>query len=140
MKLSVKEMVVLATKGYKANDLAELAMFDEKKFNKEEILSLADNGYSLSDIKQLDDILSSADVSEESEKLETSVEKTAPQDGTVSTDTATDDIDYKALYEQEKQLREKIQHTNASKREGAEIDDRTDEDVAIDFVKNLIGG
>ena len=144
MKFSFKEVVKLSTKGIKPNDIAELTALDEGKFDKDDILSLVNSGYSTADIKQLVDTFTS-DESDEGE----SAANTAPAktDDTGDTKTPTgdntppesDNIDYKALYESEKKLREKLQHQNATEKQGT-VDTRTSEQVAIDVTKSILGG
>lgn len=144
MKFSFKEVVKLSTKGIKPNDIAELTALDEGKFDKDDILSLVNSGYSTADIKQLVDTFTS-DESDESE----SAADTAPAspDDTCDLKTSTgdntphadDNIDYKSLYESEKKLREKLQHQNATEKQGS-VDTRTSEQVAIDVTKSILGG
>jgi hypothetical protein len=53
-------------------------------------------------------------------------------------DDEGDKVDYKALYEKEKQLREKLQHSETVKNKDIKnSDDRSDFDVAIDFLNDF---
>lgn len=144
MKFSFKEVVKLSTKGIKPNDIAELTALDEGKFDKDDILSLVNSGYSTADIKQLVDTFTSAESDEGKPN-----EDTAPASPDDIGDTKTpmgdntppagDNIDYKQLYENEKKLREKLQHQNATEKQGS-VDTRTSEQVAIDVTKSILGG
>lgn len=144
MKFSFKEVVKLSTKGIKPNDIAELTALDEGKFDKDDILSLVNSGYSTADIKQLVDTFTS-DESDEGESAANAAP--ASPDGTGDTKPSTEDntppasdnIDYKQLYENEKKLREKLQHQNATEKQGS-VDTRTSEQVAIDVTKSILGG
>lgn len=144
MKFSFKEVVKLSTKGIKPNDIAELTALDEGKFDKDDILSLVNSGYSTADIKQLVDTFTS-DESDEGESAADTAPASPDDTGDTKTPTgdntppASDNIDYKSLYENEKKLREKLQHQNATEKQGS-VDTRTSEQVAIDVTKSILGG
>lgn len=144
MKFSFKEVVKLSTKGIKPNDIAELTALDEGKFDKDDILSLVNSGYSTADIKQLVDTFTS-DESDEGMSAADTAPANSDDTGDTKTSTedntppASDNIDYKTLYESEKKLREKLQHQNAAERQG-NVDTRTSEQVAIDVTKSILGG
>ena len=144
MKFSFKEVVKLSTKGIKPNDIAELTALDEGKFDKDDILSLVNSGYSIADIKQLVDTFTS-DESDEGDPAADTAPPSPDDTGDTKTPTgdntppADDNIDYKQLYENEKKLREKLQHQNATEKQGS-VDTRTSEQVAIDVTKSILGG
>lgn len=144
MKFSFKEVVKLSAKGIKPNDIAELTALDDGKFDKDDILSLVNSGYSTADIKQLVDTFSS-DESDEGKSAANTAPANSDDKGDLKTSTkdntppADDNIDYKSLYESEKKLREKLQHQNATEKQGS-VDTRTSEQVAIDVTKSILGG
>ena len=144
MKFSFKEIVKLSANGIKPNDIAELKALDEGKFDKDDILSLVNSGYSTADIKQLVDTFSS-DESDEGESAADPAPANSDNTGDPKTSTEDnmppvgDNIDYKSLYESEKKLREKLQHQNATEKQGS-VDTRTSEQVAIDVTKSILGG
>lgn len=147
MKFNFKEMVALAAKGYKPNDIAEMTALDDSKFSKDDVLSLVANGYSKSDIKKLVETVEQTDKPQENETDETedhsnneeTVSQSQDDDGD-SSDNA-DDIDYKKLYEDEKRLRQKLQHDNVNdSNSGGVTDTRTDEQIAVDVVRTILGG
>lgn len=147
MKFNFKEMVALAAKGYKPNDIAEMTALDDTRYSKDDVLSLVANGYSKSEIKKLVETAEQAEKPQEDETDETenhsNNEDTVSQsqdDSGNSSDNA-DDIDYKKLYEDEKKLRQKLQHDNVNdSNAGGETDTRTDEQIAVDVVRTILGG
>ena len=147
MKFNFKEIVALAAKGYKPNDIAEMTALDDTRYSKDDVLSLVANGYSKSEIKKLVETVEQVEEPQEDETDETenhsNNEETGSQsqdDGDNSSDNV-DDIDYKKLYEDEKKLRQKLQHDNVNgSNSGGETDTRTDEQIAIDVVRTILGG
>jgi hypothetical protein len=142
MKLNFPDMLKLASKGYKPNDIAEISAIEETDLNKEQLFSLIDNGYNLDDIKFLRGLLSGENnvPSEESEDKppeEKPLEKNSTGDNTGNEDQ--EEVDYKSLYEKEKKLREKLQHSNASELNASgEIDKRTNEEIAQDIANAIL--
>ena len=67
-----------------------------------------------------------------------------PIQGAVSTAVSTASgiaVAGKKLYEDEKKLRQKLQHDNVNgSNSGGETDTRTDEQIAIDVVRTILGG
>ena len=147
MKFTFSESVKLATKGFKPGDISELSELDENKFSKEDILSLVGNGYSKADIKKLvetfsDDDASKDDPGDESDETNDHTEKpekkSSQEDPDEDTSDETDDnIDYKALYEKEKKLREDLQHKNASGSVGIKKDKKSDFDIALEIANSI---
>lgn len=144
MKFTFGEVVKLSSKGFKPGDINELSELDENKFSKEDILSLIGNGYSKSDIKKLVETFSAPDETEDKpgddaeekdDHLE-KPEKKSEQKKSASDDSEDkEDIDYKALYEKEKKLREEIQHSNAKKGSVIPEDTRSAEQIAIEIAE-----
>lgn len=145
MKLNFPDMLKLAAKGYKPNDIAELSAIDEKEVTKEQLFSLIDNGYTLEDVKFLRGLLSgennpSSDDSE-NETPPDNEEKPLENDSTGETSGNEDqeEVDYKSLYEKEKKLREKLQHGNASGLDASGNEDkRTNEEIAQDIANAIL--
>lgn len=145
MKLNFPDMLKLAAKGYKPNDIAELSAIDEKEVTKEQLFSLIDNGYTLEDVKFLRGLLSgennpSGDDSE-NETPPDNEEKPLENASTGETSGSEDQekVDYKSLYEKEKKLREKLQHGNASGLDASGNEDkRTNEEIAQDIANAIL--
>ena len=145
MNFGFKDAVKLASKGFKVADIAELSALDENKFDKDDILSLVGNGYKLQDIKNLVKTFESNNDSDESgDSNEPAQESTqnAPDNKLKeetsfnSSDEQDDDIDYKALYEKEKNLREKLQHSNQMINKEIKRE-KSDFDIALEIANNF---
>lgn len=144
MNFNFKDVVKLASKGVKPSDIAELSALDEKKFDKDDILSLIGSGYKTSDIKKLVETFSSSDEENDpddnadNEKNLNNHEDKNEQDnesGSGSSDDEDDNIDYKELYNKEKKLREKLQHDNAKGRAKDPEDKKSDEEIAREIAE-----
>ncbi len=134
MGMNLKEMLVAAKAGYKPNDLVELNALTEK-YEKNDILSLVSAGYNLGDLKKTLE-MTSAD-SDDSGQDDADEHKPDDNKGQQADDTSggsgetgSDDIDYKKLYEEEKKLREELQHDNAGADASGSDDKKTDEEIA----------
>ena len=148
MSFTFTEAVKLAAKGFKPGDIKELSDLDENKFNKEDILSLVANGYSKSDIKKLVETFSSSgddsdnpnndtdDNDDHSGKSENEAEH--ENHDSDNSDETDDNIDYKALYEKEKKLSEKLQHKNAASDSGDPKETKTSEQIAIEVAESIL--
>lgn len=145
MKLNFPDMLKLAAKGYKPNDIAELSAIDEKEVTKEQLFSLIDNGYTLEDVKFLRGLLSG----ENNPSGDDSENETPPDNdekplenastGETSGNEDQEEVDYKSLYEKEKKLREKLQHGNASGLDASGNEDkRTNEEIAQDIANAIL--
>lgn len=142
MKFNFTEAVKLAVKGFTPDAILNLSKLDDSKFSKEDIITLVDKGYTEEKISELVNMFQndeSADESKDTDKGEP-IEKTSVKsepDAQVK-DEEADKVDYKALYEKEKQLREKLQHSETVKNKDIKnSDDRSDFDVAIDFLNDF---
>lgn len=145
MNFGFKDAVKLASKGFKPTDIAELASLDENKFDKDDILSLVGNGYKLQDIKNLVKTFESNNDPDESgdsnEPAQESAQyapdnKLKEETSFNSSDEQEDDIDYKALYEKEKNLREKLQHSNQMINKEIKRE-KSDFDIALEIANNF---
>lgn len=145
MNFNFKDVVKLASKGVKPSDIAELSALDEKKFDKDDILSLIGSGYKTSDIKKLVETFSSSDDEKDDpddnadpednhdNHEDKNEQENVPDSG--SSDDEDDNIDYKELYQKEKKLREKLQHDNAKGRAKDPEDRKSDEDIAREIAE-----
>lgn len=142
MGMNLKEMLVAAKAGYKPNDLVELNALTEK-YEKDDILSLVSAGYNLDDLKKTlemtnaDSDDSGQDDASEDKPDENTGHKTADTSG-ASGETDSDDIDYKKLYEEEKKLREELQHNNAGADASGSDDKKTDEEIVQDLANAIL--
>lgn len=141
MKFNFKEAVKLAVKGFTPDAIVNLSQLDDSKFSKEDIITLVDKGYTEEKISELVNLFSDEEGPESSETKkdipdESASKKSAPDDQ--EKDKEDESVDYKALYEKEKQLREKLQHSETVKNKDVKnSDDRSDFDVAIDFLNDF---
>lgn len=142
MKFNFTEAVKLAVKGFTPDAIVNLSKLDDSKFSKEDIITLVDKGYTEEKISELvnmfqdDENVNDSEDSNKGEPTKKTSTKSEP-DKQVEDDEA-DKVDYKALYEKEKQLREKLQHTETVKNKDIKnSDDRSDFDVAIDFLNDF---
>lgn len=138
MEFTFTETVKLATKGYKPSDVAELSQLDENKFSKDDILSLISNGYSKSEVKKLVEMFDSTDNDETDDQDEKpkdeQEDKVDPKEDDAETpEDKRDDIDYKKKYEEEKKLREELQHKKAASGTAIKNDTRSDIDIATEI-------
>lgn len=148
MKFNFKEMVKMTAKGFKPNDIAELSAIDENKFDKDDILTLVGADYSISDIKKLISTFdSNDDISDDNnndaaggtqpDNAENKSEKD-PADKKASEKSTDDKTDYKLLYEQEKKLREDLQHKNATSHNDREQNKESDFEIATKFAQEVL--
>lgn len=142
MKFNFTEAVKLAVKGFTPDAIVNLSQLDDSKFSKEDIITLVDKGYTEEKISELvnmfqdDESVVDSEDDTKGEPDEKTSNKSEP-DKQVEDDEA-DKVDYKALYEKEKQLREKLQHSETVKNKDIKnSDDRSDFDVAIDFLNDF---
>ena len=143
MGLNLAEIITAAKNGYKPSDIIELSTMTDN-YNKEDILTLVSSGFSLDDLKKTVDI---ADSHKDTSGQDKSHDKNETEEnkGHKSADTSendhddTDDsIDYKKLYEEEKKLRESLQHKNASSDSSGNENKKTDEEIALDIAGDII--
>lgn len=144
MKFNFTEAVKLAVKGFTPDAIVNLSKLDDSKFNKEDIITLVDKGYTEEKISELVSLFSETEMEVETTGTEDK-KKDNPDETSVksTTDSQSKDqedagVDYKALYENEKKLREKLQHKETVKDSQVQIgDNRSDFDLAVDFVNDL---
>ena len=142
MKFNFTEAVKLAVKGFTPDAIVNLSKLDDTKFSKEDIITLVDKGYTEDKISELVNMfqdVENVDDSEDSDKGEPDKKtSTKSEPDKQVEDEEADKVDYKALYEKEKQLREKLQHSETVKNKDIKnSDDRSDFDVAIDFLNDF---
>ena len=142
MKFNFTEAVKLAVKGFTPDAIVNLSKLDDTKFSKEDIITLVDKGYTEEKISELvnmfqdDESVNDSEDSTKGELKEKTSNKSEPDKQ--AEDDEADKVDYKALYEKEKQLREKLQHTETVKNKDIKnSDDRSYFDVAIDFLNDF---
>lgn len=144
MGLNLAEIITAAKTGYKPSDLIELSSLTDK-YNKEDILSLVSTGYNLDDIKKTceladkskDDASNQENPQENKKTEENKRQKSADTSEKKPEDTG-ESIDYKKLYEEEKQLRESLQHNNASSDSSGNENKKTDEEIALDIASDIL--
>lgn len=142
MKFNFTEAVKLAVKGFTPDAIVNLSKLDDTKFSKEDIITLVDKGYTEEKISELVNMfqdVENVDNSEDNDNGEPALEApTKSEPDKQVKDEEADKVDYKALYEKEKQLREKLQHSETVKNKDIKnSDDRSDFDVAIDFLNDF---
>ena len=142
MKFNFTEAVKLAVKGFTPDAIVNLSKLDDSKFSKEDIITLVEKGYTEEKISELvnmfqdDENVDDSKDEEESEPNKDASTKSEP-DNQVKDDEGNR-VDYKALYEKEKSLREKLQHKETVKNSDVKnTDNRSDFDLAVDFVNDL---
>lgn len=144
MKFTFAESVKLATKGFKPGDISELSELDENKFNKEDILSLVGNGYTKTDIKKLVETFSDPESEDDNPGDDSGTDnhsgksenESEHDDHDSEESDDKDNIDYKALYEKEKKLRENLQHKNAASNKAIQRD-KSDFDIALELANDI---
>lgn len=142
MKFNFTEAVKLAVKGFTPDAIVNLSKLDDTKFSKEDIIILVEKGYTEDKISELVNMFQddeNVDESKDSDKGEPKEKTSTKSEPDVQAKDEEDDkVDYKALYEKEKQLREKLQHSETVKNKDIKnSDDRSDFDVAIDFLNDF---
>lgn len=142
MKFNFTEAVKLAVKGFTPDAIVNLSKLDDSKFSKEDIITLVDKGYTEEKVSELvnmfqdDESVNDSEDKEKSEPDKDTSNKSEPD--SQGEDSEDDKVDYKALYEKEKSLREKLQHKETIKNsEVKNTDNRSDFDLAVDFVNDL---
>ena len=142
MKFNFTEAVKLAVKGFTPDAIVNLSKLDDSKFSKEDIITLVDKGYTEEKISELvnmfqdDESVSDSEDKEKGEPEKDTSNK-SESDSQVN-DNEGDKVDYKALYEKEKSLREKLQHKETVKNSVVrKTDEKSDFDLAVDFVNDL---
>lgn len=142
MKFNFTEAVKLAVKGFTPDAIVNLSKLDDSKFSKNDIITLVDKGYTEEKISELvnmfqdDENVNDSEDKEKGEPDKDTSNKSEPD--SQGKDSEDDKVDYKALYEKEKSLREKLQHKETVKNsEVKNTDNRSDFDLAVDFVNDL---
>lgn len=142
MKFNFTEAVKLAVKGFTPDAIVNLSKLDDSKFSKEDIITLVDKGYTEEKISELVNMFQNDESVDDSEdkgngEPDKDTSNKSEPDSQVK-DNEGDKVDYKALYEKEKSLREKLQHKETVKNSDVKnTDNRSDFDLAVDFVNDL---
>lgn len=145
MGLKITDAAKLIGNGYKMTEIAELkAILEQHPDNDNDIIELAKK-VNYSDLKLainlFDGDAGSPDQNtHEEDKPDKNTDDNNEEKGSSASDQGQDDnVDYKKLYEDEKQLREKLQKENQSKDiSGKDKDNRSDWDIALSFANDVL--
>lgn len=152
MGLSLTDVCSLVTKGYKVDDLKKLGELLKGKDDKDasNIIELSKK-LSFNELNSALSLLGAAtgeaDAATGSNDNQSS--SSASDDKGKSTDTGKDnpdqndssgkdDIDYKALYEQEKTLRESLQKSARERDVSGAADQKTDEELMLEIATDIL--
>lgn len=144
MGMNFTEILGAAKAGYKPNEIIELNALTEK-YEKEDILTLVSAGYNLDDLKKTVELADKFAEGASGQDKPQENNKTEENTGHKSADTSEKDpegnegsIDYKSLYEQEKKLREDMQHDNAKGDASGSEPKKTDEEIALEIANEIL--
>ncbi len=144
MGMNFAEILGAAKAGYKPNEIIELNALTEK-YEKEDILTLVSAGYNLDDITKTCELADKFKEGASGQEEPQENNKTEENKGQKSADTSekdpegtSDNIDYKQLYEQEKKLREDMQHENAAGDASGSEPKKTDEEIALEIANEIL--
>ena len=144
MGMNFTEILGAAKAGYKPNEIIELNALTEK-YEKEDILTLVSAGYNLDDLKKTVELADKFSEGSSGQEDPQDNKKTEENKGHKSADTSekkledtSDNIDYKSLYEQEKKLREDLQHENATGDASGSEPKKTDEEIALEVANAIL--
>lgn len=144
MGMNFTEILGAAKAGYKPNEIIELNALTEK-YEKEDILTLVSAGYNLDDLKKTCELADKFAEGASGQEDPQENKKTEENKGQKSADTSekdpegtSDNIDYKSLYEQEKKLREDMQHENATGDASGSTPKKTDEEIALEIANEIL--
>lgn len=144
MGMNFTEILGAAKAGYKPNEIIELNTLTEK-YDKEDILTLVSAGYNLDDLKKTVELADKFSEGASGQEDPQENNKTEENKGHKSADTSEKDpegtsanIDYKSLYEQEKKLREDMQHENAKGDASGSEPKKTDEEIALEVANEIL--
>lgn len=145
MGLKITDAAKLIGNGYKMTEIAELkAILEQHPDNDNDIIELAKK-VNYSDLKLAINLFdgdagSQDQNTHEEDKPDKNTDDNNEEKGSSASDQGQDDnVDYKKLYEDEKQLREKLQKENQSKDiSGKDKDNRSDWDIALSFANDVL--
>ena len=138
MKLT--DVLELTVKGYKMQEINEvkdiIASHPEEESN---IIALAKkvNVTELKTAMAIAEAHSDDTPSGGEEGVDNNIAPDPQMDTTPKPETQEDDVDYKKLYEEEKKLREDLQHSNTLKTV-EKTDDRSDEEIAVAYAESIL--
>ena len=152
MGLSLTDVCSLVTKGYKVDDLKSLGELLKNKDDKDasNIIELSKK-LSFSDLQNTLSLLSNPDGEAQGKNKDD--DKNSSQSGNDNIDkskdadkpgasqdnsTGSDDVDYKALYEQEKKLREDLQAAARGRDISGQDDQKTDEELMLEITTDIL--
>ena len=152
MGLSLTDVCSLVTKGYKVDDLKSLGELLKNKDDKDasNIIELSKK-LSFSDLQNTLSLLSNPDGEAQGKNKED--DKNSSQSGNDNIDKSkdadkpgasqndskgSDDVDYKALYEQEKKLREDLQAAARGRDISGQDDQKTDEELMLEITTDIL--
>ena len=146
MGLGFKEVIDVTKKGYTPGDIVELNnIIKEGKHKQDDILSLALNGMKIDDLKKTLLIIeeNGSGSSDQSNLDEHDSDDNSGHSPETSEDSsnkdADDNIDYKKLYETEKNLREKLQQQNSRKDVSGDAGNTmSDFEAALKFAEDVL--
>lgn len=146
MGLGFKEVIDVTKKGYTPGDIVELNnLIKEGKHKQDDILSLALNGMKIDDLKKTlliieengSDSSDQSNLDEHDSDDNSGYSPETPEDS--SNKDADDNIDYKKLYETEKNLREKLQQQNSRKDVSGDAGNTmSDFEAALKFAEDVL--
>lgn len=138
MKLT--DVLELTVKGYKMQEINEVKdIIASNPEEESDIIALAKK-VNISELKTamaIAEAYSEDKPSGEKEGIDNKVAPDPQQETTPKPEQPADNIDYRKLYEEEKKLREDLQHSNTMKKV-EEKDNRSDEEVAIAYVESIL--
>ena len=147
MGLTLTDSLALVTKGYKTADIKELKeIIDKFPDESNNIIELAKK-MQFSDLKSTIELFYSGDDNKsEDQDDEKTDNDTSSRGGNAENENdegddqdAKDDVDYKKMYEEEKNLRTQLQRKNQnSDISGRTGDNKTDEEIALQFATDVL--
>ena len=139
MKLS--DVLALTVKGYKMPEIKEIeTLVKEKPENESDIIELAKkvNFPDLKEALAMAEDHSKEKPEEQKEAVDNKAAQSPQQETAASSNTGSDDVDYKKLYEDEKKLRESLQNSEARKPVEDAEEKLSDYDRALQIVADVL--
>ena len=147
MGLTLTDSLALVTKGYKTAEIKELKeIIDKFPDESNNIIELAKK-MQFSDLKSTIELFYSGDDNKSEDREDETDNDTSSRGGNAENeddeaddqDAKEDGVDYKKLYEDEKNLRTQLQRKNQnSDISGRAGDNKTDEEIALQFATDVL--